>query len=283
MTSPVVKVLVLISLASLAPIKAQFPDVDEEVCVGYDDGALFQIENTCSQYYYCVDQVGYIDDCKNFGEEYQFDPTINDCGFADEIGCIEPEEPFYPDPDPPATDAPAIQTQAPVATTQPPVAGTTTTAVVSNPSVPDVECPTNRPGEILFYESLNCTEYYVCASGVKLTMRCMEGFVWNPEENQCDHPVYNPRCSVSVQILVFVPNFSFFLLFQNLSFDASRNVKCNRHGFYTAAYPADCTKYVFCAEGIPMIQVCPIGTSWHMDRCIASQYALCHDSTRLKF
>lgn len=70
-------------------------------------------------------------------------------------------------------------------------------------------------------------------------------------------------------------------LLQNLSFDPNRNVKCNRHGFYTAAYPTDCTKYVFCAEGIPMVQVCPIGTAWHIDRCVARQHTLCADPTKV--
>ncbi|KAG5673672.1 hypothetical protein PVAND_003698 [Polypedilum vanderplanki] len=252
-------IFVIISLLNLILIKAQYPEVDEDICIGYEDGALFQIQGTCTLYYYCVDQIGYIDDCKNFGDEYQFDPEINDCNLAEIVGCVEEEEPFYPDPDP-ETNPPVTQAP-PIVTTQPP----TQTTSISNPNnVPDVECPTNKPNEILFFESLNCTEYYVCANGIKLTMRCMEGFVWNPDENQCDHPVYNPRCS-------------------NLSFDANRNVKCNRHGFYTAAYPSDCSKYVFCAEGIPMIQVCPIGTSWHIDRCVASQYALCHDTSRLRF
>lgn len=94
------RVIVIFFLATLAVIQAQYPEVDEEICVGYDDGALFQIQGTCTLYYFCQDQIGYIDDCKNFGDEYQFDPDLNDCNFADEVGCIEDEEPFYPDTDP---------------------------------------------------------------------------------------------------------------------------------------------------------------------------------------
>ena len=74
----------------------------------------------------------------------------------------------------------------------------------------------------------------------------------------------------------------FIIFLQNVSFDPSKNVRCNRHGFYTAAYPLDCTKYVFCAEGIPMLQQCPIGTAWNVDRCVATLYSRCFNSERVR-
>jgi hypothetical protein len=61
---------------------------------------------------------------------------------------------------------------------------------------PDFECPTDRPGKILLFESSNCAKYYICANGVRLTLKCIEGLVFNPKNKQCDHPVTNPRCLV---------------------------------------------------------------------------------------
>ncbi|CAG9807177.1 unnamed protein product [Chironomus riparius] len=254
-----IKVLVILSLICMS-VNAVPPDYDEATCIGIEDGILRQITGYCTYYYFCEAEIGYLEDCKAYGD-FQFDATTGTCEPPEYVNCVEepeyPEYPEYPDP----------ETQAPVQPTLPPAVQTTAIAITTpldSNGITDVVCPTNRPGEILFFESLNCTEYYICANGVKLTMKCIDGFVFNPDDKQCDHPVYNPRCS-------------------NLSFDPNRNVKCNRHGFYTAPYPLDCTKYVFCAEGIPIIQQCPIGTGWHIDRCIAKKHTLCADPAKVRY
>ena len=181
-----IKLLVILSLICMS-VNAAPPEYDEEVCIGQDDGVLIGIPGYCAFYYYCEGEIGYSEDCKAFGD-FLFDPLTGNCNYPEEVDCVddgETEYPEYPDPETPAPVQP---------TTQPPVQTTTS---ISDPNViPDVVCPTNRPGEILFFESLNCTEYYICANGVKLTMKCIEGFVFNPADKQCDHPIYNPRCSV---------------------------------------------------------------------------------------
>jgi len=182
--------LLVIFLFICISVNAAPPDYDEQICIGQDDGTLLGIAGYCTYYYYCEGEIGYIEDCKSFGD-FQFDGNTGECNSPEVVNCVEepeyPEYPEYPEPETPAPTAkPPVQPTDPPAQTTP-----------SDPNViPDVVCPTNRPGEILFFESLNCTEYYICANGVKLTMRCIEGFVFNPDDKQCDHPIYNPRCSV---------------------------------------------------------------------------------------
>lgn len=171
------EIIVIISFICLA--YAQLPDYDESNCIDQEDGVMFGVQESCTYYYYCQEGIGYLQNCAEFGE-YQFDFNINDCNFAEEVGCVEPEYPDYGE-----TDEPEL----------PPVEETTP----SDPNLlPDIVCPTNRPNEIIFFESENCTEYYICANGVKMTMKCAEGYVFNSDDKQCDHPVYNPRCSVRI-------------------------------------------------------------------------------------
>lgn len=179
------EIFVIVSIVCML-ISAQ-EEYDDQICIGQEDGVLFGIPGYCTKYYFCQEEYGYLQDCAEFGD-YQFDSELGDCNESQYVNCVEdlPEYPEYPEDTPPP--APVQTTAKPVQTTTPP----------SDPNLlPDVVCPTDRPGEILFFESLNCTEYYICANGVKLTMTCSEGFVFNKDDNQCDHPVYNPRCSVS--------------------------------------------------------------------------------------
>lgn len=192
-------------------INAQYPEYDDEMCIGSEDGVLFGIPNECYKYYYCVEEVAYLDDCTNFCEGCQFDVNLNDCNNEEEVQCVAEEIPTYP----PVTEPPAQ----------------TTTVQSQTTDDSDITCP---PNEFIFLESENCTEYYICAYGNKFTMSCMDGLVWNSEEKQCDHPIYSPRCS-------------------GISTDNTNSIKCNRHGFYTTAYPYDCEKFVFCSEGIPIV------------------------------
>jgi hypothetical protein len=208
-------ILILISLLSV--IKAQdstYPDMDEEMCIGQEDGVLFGIDNECDNYYYCSDQIAYLDKCSDYCEGCQFDVNLNDCNYADEAQCYVdvPQE-----TEPPQTQAPVVTTPAPTQTTD----------------NSDITC---TPGKIEFLASANCSEYYICVYGTKVTMQCQEGFVFNVDDKKCDHPVYSPRCS-------------------GVSANSLNSVKCNRHGLYTAPYPFDCEKFVFCSEGIPKVKI----------------------------
>lgn len=250
-----------------------------EVCVGYDDEMKvgFGQETSCTGYFYCEGEVGYEEDCVTIvGDGYEFNYETSECDFEENVGCAaaggdyvdpEPELPI----DPPVTLPPIIQpTPSP---TQPPIV---------DPSVPDITCPTNRPGEILFFPSSNCTEYFICANGLRMRMACMEGFTWNQEETQCDYPIYS-KCSVSCKDYKHRrPKPINFLSFQSNIVDDGMNVRCTRTGFYSTAYPRDCTKFVFCSAGIPITQNCPIGYAWQLDRCVDRKFASCPDLRQLR-
>lgn len=158
------------------------PDPNE-ACVGLADGELVGIgaEFSCTVYLYCEGEYGYEEDCVTQDPDMQFNYETNACDYSDVVQCgVDPVE---VETDPPAT--------------LPPVTDTTISTTM-DPSIQDIECPTNRPGEILFFPSSNCTEYFICANGVRMRMVCMEGFTWNQEEKTCDFPIFS-RCSVRLQ------------------------------------------------------------------------------------
>jgi Chitin binding Peritrophin-A domain len=180
------KLVICLSLAVY--VKAQGDPF--EVCVGLADGELVGVGNdvSCTGYFYCEGEYGYEEDCvEQYGAEFEFNYETNLCDYNDVVQCAPlPEPEPDPDPEPEPTETVPPITQTP---------GTTTSTVTSVTTVPDIECPTNRPGEILFFESSNCTEYFICANGNRIKMQCMEGFTWNQDDKQCDYPIFS-RCSV---------------------------------------------------------------------------------------
>lgn len=209
--------IVIFVIIFVGASKAQYPEYDEALCEGQAEDAIIGIPDECDSYYYCYEGIAYLDQCNNVCEGCKFDPVLNDCNYAENV----PQCAADVVTDPPVTAPP--QTQAP-ATTQSP-------QTLPPGEIPDIICP---PGEVRFLASENCSDYYVCAMGQKITMHCLEGLVWNDEDQRCDHPIYSERCS-------------------GLTKGNNNSIKCNRHGFYTTAYPYDCGKFVFCSEGITMV------------------------------
>lgn len=64
------------------------PEYDTKICRRHGDGFLIGIKGSCSLFYFCSDEIAYLDDCKNFGN-YQFDPIINDCSHKSIVKCDE--------------------------------------------------------------------------------------------------------------------------------------------------------------------------------------------------
>ena len=158
-----------------------------EVCQGYDDGTMIGVgqDISCTKYFYCEGEYGYEEDClETFAEDAEFNYETGQCDYNDVVNCAA-YSPLEPEPNP--------ETEPP---TNPPVVNPPVTQP-GLPSVPDVECPTNRQGEIIFFPSSNCSQYFICANGVRLQMACMEGFAWNQEEKTCDYPIFS-RCSVRI-------------------------------------------------------------------------------------
>lgn len=177
--------------ACLAQVYAQAAD-PYEVCVGYETGTKIGVgyDISCTAYFDCEDNIGYEEDCAvQYGDQYQFSEETGECDFSDVVQCVDPDPlPDYPDL---PIDTPEVTTtQAPVITTP-------------GGSTPDIECPTNQPGQILFFPSSNCSEYFICSNGNQLKLACMEGFTWNQQDKQCDYPIYS-KCSVSCHLTKYL-------------------------------------------------------------------------------
>lgn len=162
---------------------------DYETCVGLDDETQVGVGHdiSCTKYYFCSGEVGILEDCTEIynDPDLAFNEETGQCEY--DVACGDVGVDPGPEPEPETNPPPVV-----VTTTQQPAVVPTTP---SNPgNIPDVECPTNRPGEILFYPSSNCSQYFICASGVRLQMSCIDGFAWNEDDNQCDHPIFS-RCA----------------------------------------------------------------------------------------
>lgn len=196
----------------LAFVKAQADPY--EACVGLEDTTLvgFGHDVSCTKYYYCEGEIGYEEDCADlYGAEFEFSEETGACDYSDVVNCAA----YGPvDPEPIVTDPPVVTQPPPPPVTQPPPPPVTDTPIVVDPNIPDITCPTNRPGEIIFFESSNCTEYFICANGIRMQMFCLEGFAWNQIDKQCDYPIFS-RCAV-IFFIVNIFRFDskvFFLLF----------------------------------------------------------------------
>lgn len=225
--------------------------VQGQDCTGLEDDSIVADPNNCYGYWYCVGGVA-----EEYAECPEGEEWFESEGYCEDeniVGCANPVEPEpEPEPEIPAT------TQG---TTQAPIVPTTTASSIGVPTTlapgqPEVTCPTDRNGEIVFFPSSNCTNYYICANGVKLNMSCLNGFAWNQDDKQCDFPIYS-TCGKNVEIV-------------------GNEVRCTRFGFYVTSHPSDCERFVFCSEGIPLVQNCPIGYMWDIsERCVLRMYATC--------
>lgn len=166
---------------------------DYEICVGLDDETQVGVGHdiSCTQYYFCSGEVGILEDCTEIYQnpDLAFNEETGECEY--DVACGDGGGDPDPEPEPdPETDPPPV-----VVTTTRPTAVVTQPPTTSRPGViEDVTCPTNRPGEIIFFPSSTCSQYFICASGVRLEMSCLDGFVWNEDDNQCDYPIFS-RCS----------------------------------------------------------------------------------------
>ncbi|CAO1398464.1 unnamed protein product [Diamesa tonsa] len=224
--------------------------VQGQDCEGLPDDSIVADPSNCYGYWYCVG--GVADEYAECPEGEEWFVEEGYCEDENIVGCANPVEP-EPEPEP--------EPEIPV-TTQAPIVPTTTTTSSNGvpttlaPGQPEVTCPTDRNGDIVFFASSNCTNYYICANGVKMNMRCLDGFAWNQEDKQCDFPIYS-TCGKNVEI-------------------NGNTVRCTRFGFYVTAHPLDCERFVFCSEGIPLVQNCPIGYMWDIsERCVQRMYATC--------
>lgn len=142
----------------------KYPNFDLNLCSKKEDGVLINIDSECYFYYYCVEQVAFLDDCRNLCDGCQFSTVLNDCDYERNVKCGVI--------DPPGTE-----------TTQ-------------NPFLVSVFSPACPPNQIMILESEDCKEYNLCAFGQRVTLRCLEGLVWNNVNLRCDYPVNNTRCLI---------------------------------------------------------------------------------------
>lgn len=180
---------ILSCLVILSVIKAQGPDDPNEICIGREDFEKigFGSDFSCTGYYECEAEIGYEEYCPE-GQQFNYD--TNDCDDEEYVQCIEPDDPNYTDePEFPEDTDPPNETTTRATTTS--ISSITST----QGPIEDITCPDNKPGEIVFFPAANCSEYYICANGVKLRMTCLEDFTWNQDLQKCDYPIFS-RCSV---------------------------------------------------------------------------------------
>lgn len=79
------KILLIISVIGIV---FGYPEIDSEVCVNHKDDEKIAVHGSCTHYYHCEAEVGYLIDCSDYGV-YRFDAQLNQCNFADKVACAD--------------------------------------------------------------------------------------------------------------------------------------------------------------------------------------------------
>lgn len=63
-----------------------YPEIDSEICVNHKDDEKMVVRESCTHYYHCENQIGYLIDCSDYGV-YRYDVQLGQCNFADKVEC----------------------------------------------------------------------------------------------------------------------------------------------------------------------------------------------------
>ena len=72
-------------------ISIHAPEYDSKVCRGYKDSVTLGIKGSCTLYYICIDNVGYLEDCALYGSS-QYDPRTGQCNLKRKVMCDDSDE-----------------------------------------------------------------------------------------------------------------------------------------------------------------------------------------------
>lgn len=154
--------------------------VDYTKCIGLNHGTQISVghEFSCTKYYFCSQGIGILEDCTEiYGDKkIAFDERTNYCGYN--VECRIP-------------DRATTTTLAPTVAISPRF----------NAEVDDnVNCPLNRPSEILLLPSFNCSQFFICSNGSRMLMSCLKGLFYNEDKKKCDDPAFSRCASRRVRI-----------------------------------------------------------------------------------
>ncbi|EDV97484.1 GH16897 [Drosophila grimshawi] len=115
----------------------------------------------------------------------------------------------------------------------------------------DVNICSNVTDNLFLPHIANCSEYYLCVSGVAVPRTCSEGYYFDAKDQQC----------VDVSEVRCLP-------------------RCPAQGLSSFCYDRTCTKYVLCFGGEPVLRECADGLQYNAetDRCDFPQYVDCVDN-----
>nr|XP_023024440.1 probable chitinase 10 [Leptinotarsa decemlineata] len=203
----------------------------------------------CSKYYQCENGNKELKDCP---ESLFFNFNTGFCDFIDQTDCRELSLKFTNDIhyfSEGHTVKPTVSTSATTVTTS----KTTTTTLNPNP---DQDCPASGSKQIVYPG--DCSKYYQCENGHKELKDCPESLFFNVNNGLCDFidqtncqgPTAKPTVPTPATT-VSTPKTS------KTTVNPHPDQDCPASGSKQIMYPADCSKYYQCTNGIKELKDCP--------------------------
>ncbi|XP_074042671.1 uncharacterized protein [Leptinotarsa decemlineata] len=196
----------------------------------------------CSKYYQCENGIKELKDCPE-SLFFNFDTGL--CDFIDQTNCQG------------STVKPNVSTPATTVTT----AKTTTTTVNPNP---DQDCPAIGSKQIMY--PADCSKYYQCENGKKELKNCPESLFFNFNTGLCDF-IDQTNCQRSTaKPTVPTPATSLTTpKTTTTTVNPHPDQDCPASGSKQIMYPADCSKYYQCENGIKELKDCPESLFFNID------------------
>lgn len=128
------------------------------------------------------------------------------------------------------------------------------------PNTPKRCPPVDDPNNPVFLPDLNdCRKYFICSNGSKIERECVDGLLWNPEREWCDHPENVPNCNSGDLITPPAPSTT------ERIHNCDDWHRCPGIGHGYLPHLQNCLRYFECNNGIRFLRTCHHGEIFDVD------------------
>ncbi|XP_055599400.1 peritrophin-1-like [Uranotaenia lowii] len=151
----------------------------------------------------------------------------------------------------------------------------------------DILCSGNDSGPTLYPSPELCDGYFVCQGGLAYPFRCASGLIFDmhslqcspPEGSQCLPDVLNPPTTEAPTTLSTTTIATSTDPVPSTVIPNDGSVKCAPWHVDFFPHPSDCTRYIKCFLGNPIVIRCPFNFRWNptLRLCDFRSNVMCDD------
>lgn len=261
----------LLSVCALILLAGSIEAQVVNVCYGAQDGLFIPDYTNCSNYYACVNQIGYLQTCPS---GYAFDSKAQACNYASVVTCSTcPSNAsglqFIAVPNVCDKYVICAGGSAFMQTCMDGLEYNNETTqcdfsrnVKCNP--PPASCPSSTSDVLTFVPNGGeCTRYTICYKGTGYIQQCSSELVFNPSQNTCVL-ASSYTCPTSTSSTAASRNNSPFIRPALEEIELNPSAGCPAVGTKFLPHVRSCSKYIFCVNGKAALLTCANGL--HFDR-----------------